>query len=54
MAQRPPDHPQRLPLAPVPASASATEGVATARQAARKYLPNAVALWAAVAFADTS
>jgi hypothetical protein len=47
-------HPQRVPAAPEPSSISPPEGLAQARGSARRYLPNAVALWAAVAFGQDS
>jgi hypothetical protein len=45
--------PQRVPSVPVPASTSAPQGLQEARETARKYLVNAVLLWAAVAFGDS-
>jgi hypothetical protein len=46
--------PQRVPSAPPPSSASASEGMEFARETARRYLLNTVLLWAAVAFAPDS
>ena len=43
-----------VPAAPSPSAASAPEGTARARELARRYLPNGVRLFAAVAFAEDS
>ena len=49
-----PTRPQRVPSAPEPTTADASAGVQEARETARRYLPNGVRLWAAVAFAQDS
>jgi hypothetical protein len=57
MAKYPSERParaQRVPSAPPPSSASASEGMELARETARRYLLNIVLLWAAVAFAPDS
>jgi hypothetical protein len=46
--------PQRVPSPPPAASTSAADGLERAREIARRYLPNGVRLWAAVAFAQDS
>ena len=60
MATRPPEHSSRVervpvvPVIPVPSSASAPDGVESARAKARRYLPDAVDFLAAIAFAVDS
>ena len=57
MAQRPserPTRPQRVPMAPAPASASASECLERARALARRYLPDLVLLHAGIALAPDS
>ena len=54
MARRPSDHPQRVPLPPEPASASAAEGMELARELARRYLPDLVRLHAGIALGSNS
>ena len=51
--ERPSPPPQHVPAAPEPSSASASEGVERARETARKFLVDAVLLWAAIAFGDS-
>ena len=48
------NHPQRLPEAPAPSSTSASDGMESARALARRYLPDAVRLFAGIAFAPDS
>ena len=49
-----PNHPQRVPVAPEPSSASAPEGMERARALARRYLLDAVDLLAGIALAPDS
>jgi hypothetical protein len=49
-----PTRPQRVPSVPEPTTADASSGVQEARETARRYLPNGVRLWAAVAFGQDS
>ncbi|MCL2429989.1 MAG: hypothetical protein FWD12_12245 [Alphaproteobacteria bacterium] len=45
---------ERVPAAPSPQAASAPEGLDVSRLMARRYLPNAVLLFAGVAFSESS
>jgi hypothetical protein len=53
-----PEHPaspqQRVPVAPKPSAASGSEGMECAQKLARRFLPDAVILWSALAFAPSS
>ena len=46
--------PQRVPSAPKPSAASAADGMESTRALARCYLPDAVRLYAGIAFASDS
>jgi hypothetical protein len=52
--ERPTHSPQHVPVAPEPSSASASDGMDQGRETARRYLLDAVLLWAGVAFAPDS
>jgi hypothetical protein len=47
-------HPEHVPSAPAPSSASAVDGMESTRALARCYLPDAVRLFAGIAFASDS
>lgn len=49
-AKEPTNHREPVPAAPAPAAATAIDGMAVGREEARRYMPNNVRLWAAVAF----
>ena len=47
-------HPEPVPSAPAPSAASAVDGIESTRALARCYLPDAVRLFAGIAFASDS
>jgi hypothetical protein len=54
LAEHPGHLQQHVPVAPKPSAASASEGMECAQKLARRYLPNGVNLWAAIAFGSSS
>lgn len=50
--ERPSHPPQRVPIAPEPSAACASDGMEDAQKLARRFLPDCVALWSAIAFGD--
>ena len=53
LGERPSPPPQHVPAAPPPTAADASEGMEQAQTMARRYLPDSVLLWAAIAFGDS-
>ena len=47
-------HPEQVPSAPAPSAASAVDGMESTRALARRYLPDAVRLFAGIAFSSDS
>jgi hypothetical protein len=52
--ERSTNHPQRVPLAPDPSAGCARDGMESTRAVARCYLPDAMRLFAGIAFAPDS